>query len=157
LKILNKMKEAQPSTRLHLKESAPKAALVKFDPEKKPLLVGHGGEMVKFIEGLYDCEVDTDEDGIAYIYGRDEEQVLEAKLLVQDLVAVVKEGDVYVGEIIDVKDFGAIVKIARAQEALLHVSELSHDPAVLKKPLSEVLAVGQKFDVKVSLYDYILF
>ena len=33
-------------------------------------------------------------------------------------------------EVVDVKDFGAVVKIARAKEALLHISELTHDPQV---------------------------
>jgi predicted RNA-binding protein with RPS1 domain len=56
---------------------------------------------------------------------------------------------VFAAEVVDVKDFGAVVKIARAQEALLHVSELSHDAALLKKPVSELLAVGQRLEVQV--------
>jgi predicted RNA-binding protein with RPS1 domain len=80
--------------------------------------------------------------------------VSDAKMLVQDLVVVVKEGDVYAAEVVDVKDFGAVVKIARAKEALLHISELTHDPQLLKKnTLAELLAVGQRLEVKVLAVD----
>lgn len=48
-------------------------------------------------------------------------------------------------EVIKVEDFGAIVKIARAQEALLHISEISHDPIIQKKIMSELLVVGELF------------
>jgi predicted RNA-binding protein with RPS1 domain len=58
--------------------------------------------------------------------------------------------DVFAAEVIDVKDFGAVVKIARAQEALLHVSELTHDAALLKKPITDLVAVGQRLDVQVQ-------
>ena len=36
--------------------------------------------------------------------------------LSQDLVAVVSEGDLFKAEVLDIRDFGVVVKIARAQE-----------------------------------------
>jgi hypothetical protein len=40
--------------------------------------------------------------------------------------------------------------VTRAQEALLHVSELTHDTALFKKSLNEFISVGQRLSVKVS-------
>ena len=55
-----------------------------------------------------------------------------------------------VGEVLDVKDYGLMVRINRAQEALLHISEISHDKELLKTPLPELFFVGQRFKLKVS-------
>jgi polyribonucleotide nucleotidyltransferase len=92
LKILESIATAIPRARSTVKDSAPRAEVVKFDPERKAHLVGRGGEMIRFIEEEYDCEVDTTEEGVAYIFGKDELNVKDARMLVQDLVAVVKEG-----------------------------------------------------------------
>ena len=63
----------------------------------------------------------------AYIFGKEAKSVTSAATLVQDLVGEINIGDVYIGEILELKDMGALVKLTRAQEALLHVSELVHN------------------------------
>jgi polyribonucleotide nucleotidyltransferase len=63
----------------------------------------------------------------AYIFGKDTKSVTSATTLVQDLVGEINIGDVYIGEVLELKDMGALVKLTRAQEALLHISELVHD------------------------------
>lgn len=136
--------------RAHTKPHAPRAEVVKFDPERKRHLVGPGGEMLRYIENLYSCTVDLTEEGVAYIYGAKETDVMRARGLVEDLVIMVKEGDTLSAEVLDVKDFGAMVNITRAQEALLHMSELTHDITLLKKPMHELLGIGQCLMVKVS-------
>ena len=45
-----------------------------------------------------------------------------------DLVAEVVEGETYVGTVIEIKDFGAIIELLRNKEGILHVSEISTDP-----------------------------
>ena len=71
LRILESIATAIPRARSTVKDSAPRAEVVKFDPERKMHLVGRGGEMIRFIEEEYDCEVDTSEEGVAYIFGKD--------------------------------------------------------------------------------------
>ena len=39
--------------------------------------------MIKYIEEIYSCELDCTEDGVAYIYGADEQNVMDAKMLVE--------------------------------------------------------------------------
>ena len=121
-------------------ENRPPGDLVAFAPEpisfsyrsalifiRKKHLFGPGGEMLRYIQSEYRCQVDLGEEGRAYIFGTDAALVNEASVLVQDLVGEIKQGDTYIGEVLEMKDFGALVKLTRAQEAILHVSELTHD------------------------------
>jgi predicted RNA-binding protein with RPS1 domain len=48
-----------------------------------------------------------------------------------------------------VKDFGATVRLTRTQEALLHLSEISHNSSLTKRPVHELLTAGQKVRVMV--------
>ncbi len=83
--------------------------------------------------------------GKVTIFGRDPTKVAEAHRHVQELVADIREGEVYRATVIEVKDFGAVLEVLRGKEGLLHVSEISHK---LDRPPVELLAVGQQVRVK---------
>ncbi len=151
--ILQAMEGAIVTHRSQVKTTAPAAEMVSYDVERKRLLIGPGGEMIRYIEDTYQCSIDTSEDGLAYIFGADRASVNQAKALVKDIVTVLEPGDTLSGEVTEIKDFGVFVKLTRSQEAMLHLSELSHDAAILKQPLPATLAVGQKVDVQVLSVD----
>ena len=148
LEILDRMDAAAPIAAApaapRLKPSAPRAEVVIYDPERRRLLLGPGGEMMRYVEATYQCQVDTREEGRAYIFGADAALVAEARDLVQDLVGMVSVGSEFLCEVLDIKDFGLMVKLNRAQEALLHMSELTHDLGLLRRPLGELVQVGQR-------------
>eukprot|EP00597_Dinobryon_sp_UTEXLB2267_P003369 CAMPEP_0170063744 /NCGR_PEP_ID=MMETSP0019_2-20121128/4498_1 /TAXON_ID=98059 /ORGANISM="Dinobryon sp., Strain UTEXLB2267" /LENGTH=142 /DNA_ID=CAMNT_0010270253 /DNA_START=183 /DNA_END=611 /DNA_ORIENTATION=- len=52
-------------------------------------------------------------------------------------------------EIVEIRDYGVVMKINRAQDALLHISQLSHDKMLLKNQLKDLLKVGQRLRLKV--------
>jgi polyribonucleotide nucleotidyltransferase len=154
LRILRKMNSTIQMPRYALKPHSPVAAIVRFNPERRRYLLGSGGEMMRYIRTKYDCELEIEDElnetvNTAYIYGNNAELVNEAKSLVQDLVLSVSVGEVCTAVVNEIKDFGATVKITRSQEALLHISELTHDPVLKRKPISELIAVGQSFPVEV--------
>ena len=151
--ILQAMEGAISTHRSQVKTTAPAAEMVSYDADRKRLLIGPGGEMIRYIEDTYECSIDTTEEGLAYIFGTDRASVSQAKALVKDIVTVLEPGDTLTGEVTELKDFGAFVKLTRSQEAMLHLSELSHDVTVLKRPLSSTLAVGQKVEVQVLSVD----
>ena len=99
---------------------------------------------MRYIESTYQCSVDMREEGRAYIFGHDAHMVAEARDLVQDLVGMVAVGSEFLCEVLDIRDFGLMVKLNRAQEALLHMSELTNDLGLMRKPLSELVQVGQR-------------
>lgn len=158
LKILHRMNNTLSMPRYALKPHSPVAAIVRFNPERRRYLLGAGGEMMRYIRTKYDCELEIEDElnetvNTAYIYGNNAQLVNEAKSLVQDLVLSVSVGEVCSAVVSEIKDFGATVKITRSQEALLHISELTHDPVLKRKPLSELIAVGQSFPVEVRIID----
>lgn len=105
--------------------------------------------MVRYIETTYDVAIDTTVEGYAYIHGKCHRQVSEAELLVQDLVLDPQEGDNYLGEVIEIKDFGCLMRLTRSQDALLHISEMSTNEKLRKKGASELVAIGQRLRVQV--------
>jgi polyribonucleotide nucleotidyltransferase len=169
LHILEKMSQVISKPRSDTKATAPQAELVPFHSDRKLLLIGRGGDVINFIRSTYDVEVEIfekhqpagsvdlmssekEDNCYAYIYGRNRANVTEAKMLVKDLVSTLREGDLYTSEVADVRDFGVIVKLTRAQNAVLHMSELSWDPSVAKSPMTSLFTIGQRIDVKVRSY-----
>ena len=113
--------------------------------------------MIRYIESTFDVTIDTTTEGVAYIYGQSHHGVSEAELLVQDLVLDPKEGDNYLAEVTEVKDFGCVVRLTRAQEALLHISELTSSEILRKKGVSELVALGQRIRVQVCTEETVVF
>lgn len=105
--------------------------------------------MVRYIESTYEVAIDTSVEGYAYIHGKSHRGVSEAELLVQDLVLDPQEGDSYLAEVIEIKDFGCVVRLTRAQDALLHISEMTTSANLRKKGASELVALGQRLRVQV--------
>lgn len=105
--------------------------------------------MVRYIESTYEVEIDTSVEGFAYIHGKCHRQVSEAELLVQDLVLDPQEGDNYLAEVVEIKDFGCLVRLTRSQDALLHISEMSTNDKLRRKGAAELVAVGQRIRVQV--------
>ena len=141
------------NSKLGVKQQTPMSIVVHYNPEKKRYLLGPGGEMIHFIRKEYNCDINLEEDGKAYIFGSDAACVYEATSLVQDLVGGIKEGNVYNAQVVEVKDFGALVQLSRAQEAILHISEIGDDNEFANKSVADILTVGQNINVKVIHVD----
>lgn len=58
-----------------------------------------------------------------------------------------KVGDIVEGEVVNILDFGAFVRIVKGVDGLLHVSQISNDH--IEKP-SDVLSIGSKVMVKIT-------
>lgn len=61
-----------------------------------------------------------------------------------------KVGDVLEGEVVNLLDFGAFLKLAEGVEGLVHVSQISNEH--VEKP-SDVLNIGDKIEVKILEID----
>jgi polyribonucleotide nucleotidyltransferase len=150
LHILRKMQKTLPQARHSVKPQAPKAEYVRYDVDRKGMLIGPRGDMLRYMEELYNVTLDLNtQEGVAYIFGPDATNVAACSKLVQDIAVLVKEGDTVTATVTSVMDYGMVVTINRAQQALLHVSDLSHDQALLRKPVAALVKPGQRFNVKV--------
>lgn len=61
-----------------------------------------------------------------------------------------KAGDVLTGEVVNLLDFGAFLKLEESVEGLVHVSQISNEH--VEKP-SDVLNIGDKLEVKILEID----
>nr|MQY70049.1 S1 RNA-binding domain-containing protein [Bacillota bacterium] len=66
-------------------------------------------------------------------------------MMIKELIREPKVGEVYLGTVKRVTDFGAFVEIMPRKEGLVHISQLS-DKFV--KNVSDVVKVGDKISVK---------
>eukprot|EP00598_Pedospumella_elongata_P008934 CAMPEP_0184985228 /NCGR_PEP_ID=MMETSP1098-20130426/14003_1 /TAXON_ID=89044 /ORGANISM="Spumella elongata, Strain CCAP 955/1" /LENGTH=1061 /DNA_ID=CAMNT_0027509305 /DNA_START=44 /DNA_END=3229 /DNA_ORIENTATION=+ len=154
LHILHRMQTTLSAARESVKPQAPKAEMVKYDVDRKGMLIGPRGEMKTYMEELFNVTIDLDTtEGAAYIFGKDGAAVAACAKLVQDIAVLVKEGDTVTATIQAVLDYGAVVTINRAQQALLHATELTHDKDLFRKSPSEMIKVGQRFNVKITQVD----
>jgi polyribonucleotide nucleotidyltransferase len=139
------------SPRSSLKDSAPRVAIVRFDPLRKRDLIGPGGAVLRQLEDRFGVSLDLTQEGQCLLYGANGDMVAKARSAVMDLVADVEEGEVYEGTVIEIKDFGAIVELLRNKEGLLHVSELGGDSESHPKGnlgiVGKHLRVGEKVQV----------
>lgn len=130
-----------------MKPYAPRADVVSYsNVDKRKNIVGPAGEMKRYIQETYNVTLDIDEPGSAYIYGHSpNSNVVEASMLIKDLVTEISPNEVFHNvTVVEVKDFGLTVRLTRSQNALLHISELTHNPELLKlKALTDVFAPGQ--------------
>lgn len=151
LDCLKLPKHVHPATEVAKK--IPSAALVTVDPTRVVHVVGPGGEMLRTIERFYQVKIEND-DLSFYIFGNTETEVKEAKQLIEDIGIMVKPNDMYPNAIVvDVKDFGLVVRLTRSQHGLLHISNLTNDTEILAKPLELSFKKGQVLPVKVTSVD----
>lgn len=140
------------SPRDALKESAPRVAVVRFDPLRKRDLIGPGGAVLRQLEDRFGVSLDLTQEGQCLLYGANRDMVAKARSAVMDLVADVVAGEIYDGIVIEIKDFGAIIELLRNKEGLLHVSELDADSESHPKGnlgvVGKHLRIGQKVEVR---------
>lgn len=89
MKTFGQTKHSLP--RQAIKSFAPRAEIVQCDEERRSKLIGERGETINYIREMFDCEVDMDEDGSVYVYGKDSRLVAEAAEIVRDIAVTVKE------------------------------------------------------------------
>ena len=139
-----------------LKAIAPRIEIVNFEPVRRKDLIGPQGQTMREIESTFGCSLDLSTEGQVKIFCEDASRALDAKQLVQELVAEVIEGQTYVCTVLEIKDYGAIVQVLRNREGLLHISELAHaarsGPSLAPRDL---LNLGDTLELKCIGVDHI--
>ena len=84
------------------------------------------------------------------VTSNDAEGMKRAVKMIQDLTKEVEPGEIYVGTVIRLEDFGVFVQILPNKDGMVHVSEISWER--VGRP-SDVLKLGDKVQVKVKEID----
>jgi polyribonucleotide nucleotidyltransferase len=150
LHILEKMLSVIASPRIEISKWAPRITTVKVKPDQIRIIIGPGGKTIKGIIDQTGCSVDVNDDGTISVAGADPDAVRRAIEIIQGLTAEPEVGRTYKGTIKRVVDFGVFVEILPNVEALLHVSEISHER--VESP-GDVFNEGDEVEVKVISVD----
>uniref|UniRef100_A0A7S3JQS0 polyribonucleotide nucleotidyltransferase n=1 Tax=Aureoumbra lagunensis TaxID=44058 RepID=A0A7S3JQS0_9STRA len=133
------------------KPYAPRVERLIFEVARLPDLIGPRGVTLREIERKYACSLDTTIDGEVLIFARNAANVKAARAHVSEIVADVQTGDRLSGVIVDVREYGSLVRLLRSREGLLHISEYKGAPET-----PETLSIGDSVEVIVIGIDPIL-
>ena len=124
LRIIDIMNKIISSPRKEVSRYAPQIAIFPIPVSKIRDVIGFGGKIIKKIQSDTGTTINIEENGKAYISGKDKESVELAKELIKQCITDVEVGRVYKGRITRIADFGVFVEILCSREGLIHISQL---------------------------------
>lgn len=149
LEILDKINKCIPKHRDQLSEYAPKTKVIKIDPDKIRDVIGIGGKVINKIIADADLKkqsIHIEDDGCIFISDYDIQKIDHALNQINIITKEIKVGEVYLGKVVKITNFGAFVDIFNGKEGLVHLSKLSNKK--INKVEDEV-SVGDEILVKV--------
>ncbi len=125
LYILEKMREAIAAPKKELSPYAPRIFTMQIKQDKIRDVIGVGGKVIRSIIEDTGVKIDIDDSGLVKIISIDEESAQKAREIIEGIVKEAKVGEVYLGKVKRVVDFGAFVEILPNTEGLLHISQIA--------------------------------
>ena len=149
--ILNEvMLKAIPEPRKELSKYAPKIISMKIDVDKIKDVIGSGGKTINKIISDTGVKIDIEEDGSVFIAGTDSEAAEKAKSIIDAITMDLEVGNIYIGKVTRIMNFGAFVEIAPGKEGMIHISKLAKERV---EKVEDVVAIGDEVKVKVIEID----
>lgn len=148
--ILDKMNEVISAPRESLSPFAPRLTTLKIPVDLIGAVIGPGGKMIRQIVADSGAEINIEDDGSIVVAATSQESADKAISAIARITEQPEVGKVYHAVVKKVTDFGAFVEFLPGKEGLVHVSQL--DVKRVNKP-SDVVKVGDKFDVKITEKD----
>lgn len=149
--ILDKMAETMSSPRGKLSPYAPLIYTMFVNPEKIRDIIGPGGKMINKIIDETGVKIDiVDDSGKVFIAATDEEGGRKAMDMIDAIVKEVEVGEIYLGKVTRITNFGAFVDVLNGKEGLLHISNIARERV---NKVEDVLTVGEEILVKVMEID----
>ncbi len=148
--ILDKMEAVMPAPRDNLSKYAPRIYQFTIDPEKIREVIGTGGKVINKIIADTGVKIDLEDDGRVFILSADEEAADKARAAIDAIVKDVEVGNVYLGKVVRIMNFGAFVELAPGKDGLVHISKLSNEHV---KKVEDVVNIGDEILVRVVEID----
>ena len=144
--ILDIMQQTLKEPRPALSARAPKIITMQVRPDKVRDVIGPGGKNIRNIIAQTGAKIDVEDDGKVNIASADSASLEKAMAMIKELVQDAEIGQVYLGKVRKIMDFGAFVEILPGLDGLVHISQLD-DTHV--KNVRDVLNEGDEVLVKV--------
>ncbi len=146
LHILDVMQKTLKEPRSALSARAPKIFTMQVRPDKVRDVIGPGGKNIRNVIAQTGAKIDVEDDGKVNIAAVDSAAMEKAMAMIKELVQDAEIGQVYLGKVRKIMDFGAFVEILPGLDGLVHISQLD-DTHV--KNVRDVLNEGDEVLVKV--------
>ena len=121
------MKPCIAEPRKEVGEYAPKIVQMNIDPQKIGDVVGQRGKTINAIIEQTGVKIDITDDGSVSICGTDKAMMDKAKELITIIVSEFEEGQIYVGKVVSIKEFGAFLEFAPGKEGMVHISKIAKE------------------------------
>lgn len=148
--ILDKMAETISEPREELSAYAPRIISFSINPDKIREVIGSGGKVINKIIADTGVKIDIEDDGTVYIASPDSAAAAEAKRIIDGIVKDIEVGDVYLGTVVGIKDFGAFINLVGNKDGLLHISRMANKRV---EKVEDVMNLGDQVLVRVIEID----
>jgi polyribonucleotide nucleotidyltransferase len=123
---------------------APKIIQISIDPQKIGDVVGQRGKTINTIIERTGVKIDITDDGSVSICGTDQAMMDKAAEMIRIIVTDFEAGQVFTGEVVSIKEFGAFVEFAPGKEGMVHISKIAKERI---NRVEDVLTLGDKVKV----------
>ena len=149
--IMDKMLEVISTPRQDLSVYAPMIIHTTINPDKIRDVIGPGGKTIKKIVEETGANIDIEDDGRVFVSAVDRAAGQKALSIIEKLTQEVVIGQIYLGRVVKIMDFGCFVEIIpgvlglSGKEGLVHISQLAHQRV---NKVEDVVAEGDMILVK---------
>ena len=148
--ILGCMLRAISESRRARSKYAPRIETIKVKQDKIREIIGAGGKNIKNICAVSGAQVNIDDDGTVTVASDNGMAINKAIEMIHDIIREAKPGDVYLGTVKKIMDFGAFVEIFPGTDGMVHISELTEGRV---DNVTDILKEGEQVLVKVLSID----
>jgi len=148
--ILQAMDTILQAPRQQTSTYAPRIVTLKVHKDKVREVIGPGGKTIRGIIEATGVTIDVEDDGTVVIAATDETASQAAVRMVRELTQEAEIGQIYLGTVRKIMDFGAFIEIFPGTDGLLHISQIS-DKRVNK--VTDEFQEGDQLLVKVLEVD----
>ena len=150
LHILQEMQRILGGPRVETSTYAPRIVTLKINKDKVREVIGPGGKTIRGIIEATGVTIDIEDDGTVLIASANETASQEAVQIVRDLTKEAEIGQIYMGTVRKIMDFGAFVEIFPGTDGLLHISQISEKRV---NKVTDEVQEGDRIVVKVLEVD----
>jgi polyribonucleotide nucleotidyltransferase len=136
--------------RKSLSPYAPKMFKMNIDPDKIRDVIGPGGKIINKIIDETGVKIDIEDDGRVFVSTPDEAAGKRAMAIIEAITNDVQPGQIFLGKVTRLMNFGVFVEFAPGKEGLVHISKLDNKRVA---KVEDVCKVGDEMLVKVIEID----
>ena len=133
------MSKAIAEPRREVNEWAPKIEQITIDPNKIGDVVGQKGKTINEIIARTGVKIDITDDGAVSVCGTDKAAIAKAIDMIKIITTEFKEGQIFTGTVVSIKEFGAFIEFAPGKEGMVHISKIAKERI---EHVEDVLTLG---------------